>query len=143
MTLPGLPLVLAEGITADQLRQLAAVMLGLGVFAAVFVLVERERARRGGDDEATPPPFEEGPAPPAVEYPAWTPPPPHAGTAPALSEGEIQDELPVPFVPRGQLARPRPGGPQPPGGPPPPGARPPRGGGAGGRAAASDNDRTR
>ena len=122
MTLPGLPLVLAEGITADQLRQLAAVMLGLVVFAAVFVLVARQRARRGGDDEATPPPFEEGPAPPAVEYPAWTPPPPHAGTAPALSEGEIQDELPVPFVPRGHEPAPAKAAPSAPAGAAPPAA---------------------
>jgi hypothetical protein len=100
MTVPGLPLVLAEGVTSDQIRQLAAVMLGLVVFAAVFVLVERQRVRRDGD-EVTPPPIEDRPVPPPVEYPPWTPPPPHTGAAPALSEGELQDELPVPFVPRG------------------------------------------
>src|SRR6202171_137690 len=99
MTLPGLSLVLAEGISADQLRQLAAVMLGLVVFAAVFALVERQRARRGGD-EVTPPPLEDRPAVPPVEYPPWTPAPPHSGGS-ALSEDELQDELPVPFVPRG------------------------------------------
>jgi hypothetical protein len=100
MTFPGLPLVLAEGITSDQLRQLAAVMLGLVVFAAVFVLVERQRVRRDGD-EVTPPPVEDRPAPPPVEYPPWTAPAPHTGPALTLGEGELQDELPVPFVPRG------------------------------------------
>jgi hypothetical protein len=99
MSPPSPPLVLADGVSADQLRQLAAVMLGLVVFAAVFILVERQRARRGGD-QVSPPPLEDRPAPPPVEYPPWTPPPPHTGAAPALAEGELKDELPVPFVPR-------------------------------------------
>ena len=101
MSLQGLVLVLAEAITADQLRQLAAVMLGLVVFAAVFVLVERQRVRRGGD-QVTPPPFEDPPPPPPVEYPPWTPPPPHGDAPAVLDDGELKDELPVPFVPRGQ-----------------------------------------
>jgi hypothetical protein len=101
MSLQGLALVLAEGITADQLRQLAAVMLGLVVFAAIFVLVERQRVRRGGD-QVTPPPFEDAPPQPPVEYPPWTPPPPHGDAPAVLDEAELKDELPVPFVPRGQ-----------------------------------------
>jgi hypothetical protein len=39
-------LVLADGIGPDQERALAAVMLGLVVFAAAFLLVERQRSRR-------------------------------------------------------------------------------------------------
>jgi len=40
-------LVLADGVSTDQERALAAVMLGLVVFAAVFALVVRQRSSRG------------------------------------------------------------------------------------------------
>src|ERR1700737_2092825 len=113
MTLSDLRLAAAEGITSDQLRQLAAVMLGLVVFAAVFILVERQRSRRGGDD-LTPPRVEDLPSPPPVEYPPWTPSPPRESAAPLTRGEDIQDELPVPFVPRGPEPAPAAAPPSPP-----------------------------
>ena len=46
MNVHGLELVLADGIGPEQERALALVMLGLVVFAVVFLLVERQRRRR-------------------------------------------------------------------------------------------------
>ncbi len=125
--------VLAEGITGDQVKQLSAVMLGLVVFAAVFVLVERQRS----SDHTEPAP------PPEVEEPAAAPQPIYAsdsgrdqgqaaGSDVPLTQGSsetLPEELPVPFVPRSREPAPPPPR-QPPAGakvperaiePPPPG----------------------
>src|ERR1700716_3722521 len=89
--------VLAEGLAGDQLNQLAAVMLGLVVFAAIFALIERQRSRRGkGRGEAAAPPIDPPRAsaspgyvtqPPAAPVTSATPLPPAPVVAP--------DDLPV------------------------------------------------
>jgi hypothetical protein len=96
--------VLAETISRDQLNQLAAVMLGLVVFASIFALIERQRSRRGkhGDDVAEPP----------LDQPPSAPPPRYVSDAPAVAittaprspatPDAAPDNLPVPFVPRAQ-----------------------------------------
>src|ERR1700716_3491860 len=93
--------VLAETISRDQLNQLAAVMLGLVVFAAIFALVERLRSRRGKDDDQA--------EAEAIDPPSSTP-PRYVSDAPAVAittaplppttPGVAPDDLPVPFVPR-------------------------------------------
>jgi hypothetical protein len=97
-----LPAVLAETISRDQLNQLAAVMLGLVVFACVFALIERQRSRRSKhrDDAEAPP----------IDPPRSTPPPRYVSdspavaitTAPASRAGTevVSDGLPMPFLPR-------------------------------------------
>src|ERR1700694_2772911 len=121
--MPALPqTVRPETSSGDQLTQLAAVMLGLVVFAAIFALVERQRSRRGKDHgEKQPPPIDPPRSTPPPRYvrdqPAVpiTPPPP----TPAAPAG-VPDNLPVPFVRRAHepaAEEPRPGS-QPPATPP-------------------------
>src|ERR1700682_5793829 len=106
--------VQAETIPGAQLPQLAAVMLGLVVFAAIFALVERQRSRRGRDHgEKQPPPIDPPRSTPPPRYvsdqpavPITTPPP-----TPAAPAG-VPDNLPVPFVRRAHepaAEEPRPG----------------------------------
>src|ERR1700737_3633942 len=103
MTTSTLPqAVLAETISRDQLTQLAAVMLGLVVFAAIFALVERQRSRHGKDHG-------DGAAP-SIDSPGSAPPPRYVSDAPAVAiptappapktPETLPDDLPVPFVPR-------------------------------------------
>jgi hypothetical protein len=107
MSLAGVvQLVLADGVSTDQERALAAVMLGLVVFAAVFVLVERQRSRRGREARKDPLADQTGasgpPVAPVVE-PGANPDPPAAKLyRPPLSttpEGIVPDPMPVVMEP--------------------------------------------
>jgi hypothetical protein len=119
MTMSVLPqTVLAETISRDQLNQLAAVMLGLVVFAAIFALIERQRSRRGKDPdhEALPPIDAPTSSPP--RYVSDSPSVAITTAPPSQATAEVApDDLPVPFVPRGHepSAQPSPSSPATPG----------------------------
>jgi hypothetical protein len=96
------PTVLADTISGDQLTQLAAVMLGLVVFAAIFALIERQRSRRGKDHgEVQPPPIDPPPSTPPPRYVSDEPAVPiTVAPPPPAAPGVMPDNLPVPFVHR-------------------------------------------
>ena len=95
-------LVPAEALTPDQLTQLAAVMLGLVVFAAVFALIERQRGRRGRVEDSEPAPVDD-PKPPPPRYVAE---PPSVPITTAPPSPDVPEEQPVPFVSRGHEPEP-------------------------------------
>jgi hypothetical protein len=106
MSLAGfVQLVLADGVSTDQERALAAVMLGLVVFAAVFVLVERQRSRRGREARKDPPTDQTGASGPRVApvvEPGAHPDPPAARLyRPPLANprGIVPDPMPVVMKP--------------------------------------------
>jgi hypothetical protein len=99
-------LVLADGVSTDQERALAAVMLGLVVFAAVFALVERQRRRRAREAREDPPADQAGASDPAAgpdAEPAVNPDPPAAELYqpphPTTPAGIVPDPMPVVLEP--------------------------------------------
>jgi hypothetical protein len=70
--LGAIQLALADVVSADQERGLAALLLGLVAFAAVFVLLERRRSRRGEEARKDAPEATADPPAPKLYQPPLT-----------------------------------------------------------------------
>ena len=96
-----LRLVSADSVSPEQERALVAVMLGLVVFATIFLIVERRRNRRAKAAREMPGTAEEEEPPsPTVAPPPVEPRAPQLYRPPlANPEGKVPDPLPAPAAP--------------------------------------------